>query len=165
MAYRIEGSYFENCSCGSVCPCIISAVAEPAEMSRGEWKLGLVIDDGASDVQAEKLQAFFAGTIPSPLAAVSPLFGEVLGVERLPIDYVNDGLNHSVSIASGALSVAMEDQVHEGMSEPVKIDNVGLLWGPTLTVSRVRESTINLFGREWSHVGLNGNSAPIAWAG
>jgi hypothetical protein len=163
LAFHVDSGEIEEVAVAD--RSVVILIDAPGEMSRGDWKLGLIIDDGASDEQAEKLRAFFAGAIPSPLAAVSPMVGEVLGVEGLPIDYVHDGLNHSVSVGSGAASVAMEDHVHEGMSEPAKLDNVALPWGPTLTVSRVSESTVNLFGREWYHVGLNGNSAPISWAG
>lgn len=201
MAYRIEGSYFENCSCVSVCPCNTSGTTQPADkdychvvlafhidsgeieeidvsdrsvvvvadapgdMTLGNWSVGLVIDDGASDAQAEKLQAFFAGAIPSPMAAISPLFGEMLGVERLPIEYRDDGLNHSLNVADGTIALGMQDLVHEGMSEPAKLDNIGLPWGPTLAVATVSQSTVKIFGREWDHTGLNGNSAPISWSG
>lgn len=201
MAYRVEGSYFENCSCDSVCPCNTSGLMQPADhdychfliafhidrgaidgvdiadrsvvivgeapgdMTQGNWAVGMVIDDGASDEQAAALQGFFTGATPGPFAALSPLFGEVLGIERLPIDYADDGLKHRVSVAGGAAAVEIEDLVQAGQSEPVTLGNVSLPWGPTILVSRVESAQIRLFGRDWDLTGLNGNSAPIAWSG
>src|SRR5207244_8457309 len=77
----------------------VAAVADtPKVMSDGNWRLGVVIDEAASDEQAEKLGAVFSGTLGGPMEALGPLVGEDLGVERLPITVQEDGLKHSVRI-------------------------------------------------------------------
>src|ERR687883_453009 len=120
MAWNIEGTYFETCSCEVVCPCTVSlalgadydrccvtlvfnitdgevegtdvgglkvaAIAEsPKVMTEGNWKLGVFIDENASDEQAEKLTGVFTGQLGGPMEALAPLVGEMLGVERVPI--------------------------------------------------------------------------------
>src|SRR5581483_11183429 len=75
----------------------VVAVAEtPKIMSEGNWRLGVIMDETASDEQVEKLGAVFSGALGGPMEARSPLVGENLGVERASIQIEHDGLNHSV---------------------------------------------------------------------
>jgi hypothetical protein len=61
----------------------VAAIADcPKVMTEGNWRLGLFIDQRASDEQAEELLGVFGGQLGGPMAAVVPLLGEVLGVER-----------------------------------------------------------------------------------
>ena len=77
----------------------VAAVADtPKVMSDGNWRLGVVIDDAASDEQAEKLGGVFSGALGGPMEALGPLVGENLGVERVPIEVREEGLTHSVRI-------------------------------------------------------------------
>src|ERR1043165_6340440 len=65
----------------------VAAIAEsPKVMSDGNWKLGVLMDDAASDEQAEKLAAVFSGQLGGPMEALGPLLGEQLGLERVPME-------------------------------------------------------------------------------
>jgi Protein of unknown function (DUF1326) len=55
-------------------------------MTDGSWRLGVFIDDKASDEQAEKLLGVFSGQVGGPMEGLAPLIGENLGGERGPID-------------------------------------------------------------------------------
>ena len=70
----------------------------PKKMLDGGWRIGLIIDDKATKEQADKLTGVFAGKMGGPMAGVAPLIGEVLGIERLPIEYSDDGNRHHVRI-------------------------------------------------------------------
>src|SRR5512133_3554070 len=77
----------------------VAAIADtPKVMTDGNWRLGVFIDDQATDEQAEKLAGVFSGRLGGPMEALGPLVGENLGVERAPIDVREDGLRHSVRI-------------------------------------------------------------------
>ena len=90
MAWRLDGTYFESCSCDTVCPCTWSALTAkatldrcrallayhvdsgeidgvdvsglsfalfldtPPVMAEGNWRVGVYLDDAASDRQAEQ---------------------------------------------------------------------------------------------------------------
>src|SRR6476661_3274707 len=58
----------------------------PKVMTDGNWRVGVFIDDGATDAQFLKLVQVFGGQLGGPMAALAPLIGEVLGVERATID-------------------------------------------------------------------------------
>src|SRR3954462_8641655 len=107
VSWKIEGSYFETCSCDLICPCTaslalgatndycramlvfnvkdgdvngtdvrgrtVAAVADtPKVMSDGNWRLGVFIDDKASDEQAEALGGVFSRALGGPVGALGP---------------------------------------------------------------------------------------------
>lgn len=49
MAWRVEGTYFENCSCDMVCPCTTSGLSMPADTERCRVLLAFHIDSGDVD--------------------------------------------------------------------------------------------------------------------
>ena len=91
-------------------------------MTEGNWRLGMFIDDQATDEQAEKLTAVFGGQMGGPMAGIVPLVGEMLGVERASIEVVDDGLRHSVRIGD-VIDFEIEDIVPFGIEtgEPVRL--------------------------------------------
>ena len=185
MAWNLDGSYFETCSCDVVCPCTaslslgatndrcnvvlvfnvksgevdgtdvsgltVAAVADtPKVMTDGNWRLGVVIDDAASDEQAEKLGGVFSGALGGPMEALGPLIGENLGVERAPIEVNEEGLTHSVRIGDD-VDFEIEDIVPFGVEtgEPAKITGIFHPAGSELTVAHATRSKINAFGIQY----------------
>ena len=156
MAWRLDGTYFESCSCDAVCPCTWSALTAkatldrcrallayhvdsgeiegvdvsglsfalfldtPPVMSEGNWRVGVYLDDAASDSQAGQLGAVLSGQLGGPPAMLGPLIGEMLGVEKVPITYSDDGRGHHVRIGD-AIDVGVEDFVALGGQDPVRV--------------------------------------------
>jgi hypothetical protein len=89
-------------------------VDSPKVMTDGNWRLGLFVDDRATDEQAELLTAVMGGQKGGPMEALAPLVGEMLGVERASIEIVEDGLRHSVRIGD-ALDFEIQDIVPFGI--------------------------------------------------
>lgn len=143
----------------------VAAVCDtPKVMSEGNWRLGVVIDDKASDEQAEKLGAVFSGALGGPMEALGPLVGEDLGLERLPIEVREDGLKHSVRIGE-VVDFEIEDVVPFGVEtgEPAKVTGIFHPVGSELTISRATRSQINAFGIQYE--GRAGfSSSEFAWA-
>jgi hypothetical protein len=200
MAWNIEGTYFESCSCQVPCPCTVSLdlgadldycrvvlafkiaggdvdgvdvggtgvamVADsPKVMSDGGWKLGLYIDEGASDEQADALTQVYSGALGGPPAALGPLLGEFLGVERASIEFSGSGHTHAVKIGD-AVDIEVEDIVSFGTEgdQPAQLTNVFHPAGSTLTIARAKRANVNAFGIEFEGRGGFSNSE-FAWAG
>ena len=119
----------------------------PKVMTEGNWRLGVFIDDRASDEQAEKLGQVFGGQLGGPMAALAPLVGEMLGIERAPIEVRHDGLRHSVRIGD-AIDFEIEDIVPFGVEtgEPVRFNGMFHPVGSDLTMAEAKRSQINGFG-------------------
>jgi hypothetical protein len=135
----------------------------PKVMTEGNWKLGVFVDQGASDEQSEKLVQVFSGQLGGPMAGLAPLVGEMLGVEKAPIEIVEDGLNHSVRIGE-AIDFQIEDIVPFGIEtgEPVRITGMFHPVGSELTAAEAKRSSINAFGIEYE--GKTGLSSEFSWA-
>ncbi len=143
----------------------VAAVADtPKVMSEGDWRLGVFIDESASDQQAEKLGAVFGGQLGGPMQALGPLVSENLGVERAPIEVREEGLRHSVKIGD-AIDFEIEDVVPFGVEsgEPARLTGIFHPAGSELTVAKATRSSINAFGVEYE--GKAGFSAShFSWA-
>ncbi len=202
MAWRLEGTYFENCPCDMVCPCATSGFTMPADaqrcqsvlifhidsgevdgtdvsglnaavlidsppvMAEGNWRVGLFIDEEASEEQADKLAAVFSGQLGGPMEVVAPLVGEMLGMVRAPIEYEDDGRLHRARIGDFADIEILDfvpPQTPEG--EASKITGVFHPANSTLTIGQATASRFSAFGLDFSHVGKNGLSAPFSWSG
>jgi hypothetical protein len=143
----------------------VAAVCDtPKVMSEGNWRLGVVIDAAASGEQAEKLGSVFSGALGGPMEALGPLVAENLGVERLPIEVHEDGLEHSIKIGD-AVDFEIEDVVPFGVEsgEPAKITGIFHPVGSELTVSRATRSSIDAFGiRYQAKAGFS--ASEFSWA-
>jgi hypothetical protein len=135
----------------------------PPLMSEGNWRVGVFLDAAATDEQAGKLGAVLGGQAGGPPAMLSPLISEMLGLERVPIEYTEDGGVHSVRIGDAA-ELTVEDFVAGGQEEPVKLTNVFHPSNTTLTVAPASAVRLSTFGIEWGRQGESGFSAPFSWA-
>jgi hypothetical protein len=199
MAWRLEGTYFESCSCDAVCPCSWSAFTAPATqdrcrallayhvesgqvdevdvsgltfalfldtppvMSEGNWRVGVFLDDAASDSQAEQLGMVLSGQAGGPPAMLGPLIGEMLGVQKARITYSEDGRGHHVRIGD-AIDLGVEDFVAIPDGPPVQLANVVHPSNTTLTVAPASVAQLSTFGVSWGREGQSGFSAPFSWA-
>jgi hypothetical protein len=139
-------------------------VDSPKVMTEGGWKLGVFIDENASDEQAEKLTAVFGGQLGGPMEGLAPLVGEMLGVQRVPIEIVDDGLRHSVRIGD-VIDFEIEDIVPFGVEtgEPARLTGIFHPVGSTLTAAEAKRSRISAFGIEYD--GKSGlSTAEFSWA-
>lgn len=146
----------------------IAAVAETGRyMHEGNWKLGLLIDESASEEQAEKLGAVFGGQRGGPMGALVPLVSEVLGVERVPMEFASSEGRHELMVGDlGRASV--QDVVPVGVEsgEPARLSGVFHPAGSELTIAKAAEdSGVGAFGITFGGGGKSGFSHGFAWAG
>jgi hypothetical protein len=135
----------------------------PKVMTEGNWRLGMFVDESATEEQVEKLAAVFGGQKGGPMAGLAPLIGEMLGVERAAIEVVEEGLRHSVRIGN-AIDFEVEDIVPFGIEtgEPVRLTGVFHPVASELTAAEATRSRISAFGIEYE--GKTGLSSAFSWA-
>ena len=143
----------------------VAAIADtPKVMTEGNWRLGLFVDDKANDAQFEKLVQVFSGQLGGPMAALAPLVGTVLGVERAVIQVDEDGLRHRVRIGD-VIDFEIEDIVPFGVQtgRPIRFDGMFHPVGSNLTMAKARHSKINAFGIQYeAKTGLS--TSEFSWA-
>ena len=201
LSWRIDGRYFENCSCEVVCPCTaslalgadydrcrvglvfhvdsgevdgvdlagrtVAVIADtPKFMPEGNWRVGLLIDGAASEEQAEKLGAVFSGQLGGPMQALSGLIGEMIGVERVPMEFSSEGGRHQLRLGDRG-RLAIEDVVPFGSEsgEPARMTGVFHPAGSELTIGKAEaDSGLEAFGVGLQNGGKSGFSAHFSWA-
>ena len=136
----------------------------PKVMTEGNWRVGVYVDDSATDAQFDKLVQVFGGQLGGPMAGLAPLIGEMLGVERATIEVEDDGLRHSVRVGE-TIDFEIEDIVPFGVEtgEPVKFSGMFHPVGSDLTMAEAKRSRINAFGIEFeAKTGLSKSS--FSWS-
>jgi hypothetical protein len=143
---------------------VVLIAESPKVMTDGGWRVGLFVDEGASDEQFDKLGKVFSGQLGGPMSALAPLIGEMLGAERAAISVTDDGLEHSVKVGD-AIDFMVRDIVPFGVEtgEPVRFAGMFHPVGSDLTMAEAQRSRINAFGI--SYEGKTGLSkSNFSWA-
>jgi hypothetical protein len=143
---------------------VVLVADTPKVMTEGNWRLGLYVDDEATDEQFEKLAKVFGGQLGGPMAALAPLVGEVAGMERATITIEENGLRHAVRVGD-TIDLEIEDVVPFGVEtgEPVRFQGMFHPVGSDLTMAEAKHSRIDAFGI--SYEGKTGLSkSEFTWA-
>lgn len=143
---------------------VVLVADTPKVMTEGNWRLGVYIDDQASDEQFDKLVQVFGGQLGGPMAALAPLVGEIVGVERAAIEVGDDGLRHSVKVGD-TVDFEIEDIVPFGVEtgEPVRFSGMFHPVASDLTMAEAKHTRINAFGISFEgKTGLS--TSEFSWA-
>lgn len=91
---------------------VVVALNSPGPMAEGNWKVVLYLDERASDSQHEALGSIFGGQAGGHPELLGSMIGEVLGVERMPIDFlIEQGRRHlRIGESAAAEIFAIEGQ-------------------------------------------------------
>ena len=145
---------------------VVLVLDSPRQMSEGGWRVGMFMDERASDEQAEKLGGIFSGQMGGPLANVVPLIGENLGMEVAPIEHVDDGRSHRLKVGD-AIDVEIEDLVSpfDPDGPPPKLTETKHPANPDLTPARTLAGRVRGLGVDYSGEGKSGFSTPFSWSG
>jgi len=162
LVFNIREGQIEGTDIGG---CKVAVIADtPKIMTEGNWRLGVFVDEQATDEQLEKLVKVFGGQLGGPMEALGPLIGEMLGVERAAIDIQDDGLRHSVRVGE-AIDFEIQDIVPFGVEtgEPVRFQGMFHPVGSNLTMAEAQRSRINAFGIQYEgKTGLS--TSEFSWA-
>jgi len=161
LAFHVEEGDVDGLDVGG--NTVVLLADTPKQMTDGGWRVGMLIDERASDEQREALAAVFGGQLGGPAALFAPLIGEVLGVEHAAIEYRDEGRRHSVRVGD-TIDVEIEDFAGAEEGSVMTLSGIGHPASSTLTLARATRSRITAFGFDLSLEGRNGHAAPFAWA-
>ena len=138
----------------------------PAEMGKGNWSVGLVIDERASAEQRDAITAIASGSAGGPMAPLSGLIGKFLGVEPAPIRFERSGLHFAVK-AGNLVDMAVDGQkgIDPGATEPMFLENTGHPVSNRLALAHASKSHVHALGLSWDDTSgkNNGHFAPFNW--
>ena len=144
---------------------VAAMIDTPKVMSEGNWRLGVLIDDQASDEQADKLAAVFGGQLGGPMGALGPLVSEQLGLERVPMEVSHENGTHRIKVGDDG-EVEVQEVVSVGREDgkPARLVSIFHPAGEDLTIARATKSHLSAFGIDFAFEGGSGFANPFSWA-
>jgi hypothetical protein len=139
----------------------------PKAMAEGDITVGLIVDDAASEAQAQAIGEIASGAAGGPMAALAPLVSKVAGIERRSILFEADGMRLSVKAGD------LVDQACEGVpsvvapDEPLYVENTAHPVNSKLALAKAAHSRFHAFGIDWDDASgtRNAHFAPFSWSG
>jgi hypothetical protein len=105
----------------------------PSNLTAGNWTVGLVVDEGASEDQAQALQRIISGQDGGPFAEFVPLIGEVQPLRRGSVSF-SDGDAPSGSVEGGTEIRFEPTRGPDGA--PTTVSNAPLAFAPNVGIGR-----------------------------
>jgi len=164
MAFQIERGTYGNVPLNGLGFIVLGLT--PEEMGKGNWSVGLVIDERAAKEQQDAITAIASGSAGGPMAALSGLIGKFLGVETAPIRFERDGVKWSVQAANlvdmGAEGVM---GINPAATEPLQLHNTGHPAADRFALAHAAKSHVHALGLTWDDATgkNNGQYAPFSW--
>lgn len=164
MGYQIERGSFGETPLGGLGFMVLGFT--PEEMIKGNWSVGLIIDDRATPAQRDAITAIASGAAGGPMAGLSGLIGKFLGAESSPIDFISTGLDWSVK--AGRLA-AIEGKgavgINPGATAPLQLSNTGHPASDVVNLAFGLRSRVDALGLSWSDSSGKhaAQYAPFSW--
>jgi hypothetical protein len=103
------------------------------KLSAGGWKVGMVVDQGASEEQVSGLERILSGEEGGPFGDFKPLIGEYLGTKRAAIT-MSDGESPKASV-EGMTDIEFEGYTGPDGS-PTTVKNAMFGFAPEFKIGR-----------------------------
>ena len=164
LALRVNDGIFADIDLNGVT--FIIAISVEGPMETGNWTVGLIIDEKASDAQVDAVSKICSGDVGGPMELAAALVGNFAGIERANIEINKQAM--SFSVAAGALfeNAAVGIANADDPNVPIFIDNTAHPANKRLALATGTKSHMHVFGIDWDddEGGHNGHFAPFEWA-
>ena len=163
MAFEIERGRFGDVPLQGIGFMVLGFT--PEAMAKGDWSVGLVIDERASQAQRDAITAIASGSEGGPMAALGGLVGKFVGAEFAPIAFKRDGATWSVRAGD---KVRIEGTGAKGLNPdapPLTLSNTGHPAADTFTLANAANSRVAALGFAWDDASGRNNAqyAPFSW--
>ncbi len=164
MAFQIERGRYGELSLDGLGFIVVGYT--PEAMGKGNWSVGLVVDERASAQQRDSITAIASGAAGGPMAALSGLIAKFAGVESAPIQFDRNGAKWSVK-SEGLVDMAAEAAmgINPNSTEPLYLDHTGHPAADRFALAHPSKSHVHALGLSFDDVSgkNNGQYAPFSW--
>ena len=105
LGWRIEDGHYGNTRLGGLNVVLYGRI--PGNVFQGNWTVGVYLDQRASQQQADALGNIFSGQAGGWPAVLSPLIGNLLAPQQVPIRFETVDGEHRISVP-GLLEAGLE---------------------------------------------------------
>jgi hypothetical protein len=164
MAFQIERGSYGNVPLDGLGFIVLAKTA--GEMGKGNWSVGLVADARATSDQKDAITAIASGAAGGPMAVLSGLVGDFVGVESAQIVFDRQGSSWSVK-AAAFVDMAATGAKGLNPDAELQLQHTGHPAADTFTLARASRSHIRALGLAWDDATgkNNGQYAPFSWKG
>lgn len=165
MAFNVERGHFGTVSLDGLGFIVIGFT--PAEMAKGNWTAGVIVDERATTEQRDAIVSIASGGAGGPMAVLAGMVTTFAGVESAPIRFERDGAKWSVNAANFvSMSATPAMGLDPNNTTPLQLANTGHPANSTFSLARALKSDVRAFGRSWVDPSgrNNGQYAPFTWA-
>jgi hypothetical protein len=164
MAFQIERGAFGTVRLGGLGFIVLGLT--PEAMNKGNWSVGLIVDDRASAEQREAITAIASGAAGGPMSVMSGLVGTFLGVEAASIRFDRSGVKWSVKAAQLVdMAAAGAMGLNPDAAEPLHLDHTGHPAADRIALAHPSKSHVHALGLAWDDTTgqNNGQYASFSW--
>ncbi|MGD8328272.1 MAG: DUF1326 domain-containing protein [Acidobacteriota bacterium] len=142
------------------------ALYSPGNMGEGNFKVGLLIDDRATEAQQGAIGTLWGGEAGGHLGHIAELITEVAGMETVPLTFESDGKTGG-SIRIGDVGGAEWQAIEGQEGGPVTVEGQPLAIAPgyPAVVARATRAHVDAFGIKFDVQGRQAMMSPFAYAG
>jgi hypothetical protein len=162
FAFRLDVGHSGPTELGGLNLAVLLEV--PGRMAEGNYRLGLFLDERASEPQRTALEPIFTGRAGGPPGWWSLVLAEYLGARTVPIAYETDGLRRRVSIPK-VLDGVIEAEIGADKASPARLSNLGYWMAPDVMLARGTRSRVRGWGRVWDLSGRSAEFGVFDWRG
>jgi hypothetical protein len=168
MAWNLQGTFFENCSCDAICPCTWSNLAHRATRDYCRFAMAFQVDSGNVDgVDLSGRSFVMIGDTPPRMDEggwrLGVVVDEFLGIEQAPIAIDTDGKRHHVTVGDPVDYSGERITLEDGA--PITLTNIVVHpAGPELGLAPVATARVSAFGISYDGTDLSGFANSFRWS-
>ena len=164
MAFQVERGSFGSVSLDDLGFIVVART--PEAMGKGNWQVGIVVDERATEEQRNAIGAIASGAAGGPMAALSGLIGKFLGMQAAAIRFDRQGHTWSVQ-AADAVKIAGTGVmgINPNATEPMHFDHSGHPAADRFALAHASGCSIQALGLSWDDISGKNNAqyAPFSW--
>jgi hypothetical protein len=161
VAWHIESGHFEKQPLDNLN--VALACYAPGNMHEGNWQAALYIDERADDAQLDAITQIFSGQQGGHLAILMSFVDEVLGIQKVKIDYREDGNKRFMSIPGIAQAEIEAIQGITGAESSINNPPLCVVSSHPSTVAKSKQYQYQDYDKNWQFSDRNGYLSPFIY--
>lgn len=162
MAFQVSTGHYGDISLDGLKSAVMISFPGPGKMRDGNWTAALYIDDSASKDQADALTEIFSGQAGGPMAMISGLISNFLGVKSVPIEFIMEGNKRQLAIPN-VMTIDIEAVTGRDGSDPLWVTNAAHPVTSQLSLACSNVYNYKDYNLAWDVSETNGHFAPFSW--
>ena len=132
-------------------------------MKDGDWQAALYVDERADDAQFDAITQIFSGQQGGHLAILMSFVSEVLGIQKVNIDYQENGIKRMMAIPGIAQAEIESIQGITGGESSISNPPLCVVSSHPSTVAKSNHYQYQDFDKDWQFSDRNGYYSPFTY--